>query len=167
MAGPRRPTIRGAVLDYLEMHRPEVVDREAFWQIRKHVAAVLQRPEPPSRRYILDILLETDIAVDRAIGGFPVGLRGKVRTGDAESAKRSLLAMAAEYSKLADAAGKGDVRRAVLHTKNHIKLALARSMSPGKREVKQEIYEWLLVWLENPGIFEAWLAARESRSSGR
>lgn len=166
---PRRkaPTIRGAVREYLEIHEPEVIDREAFQRIRQYATAASQRPKPPSRDYILDILLGTDIAVDRAIGGIPVDLRGTVRTEDREHAKRSLVALAAEYSKSLDAVRRGDVRRAVLRTKNHLKLALARPMSPEKLEVKQEIFEWLLVWLENPGVFEAWLAVREIRSGGR
>ncbi len=110
---------------------------------------------------MLEILLATEVPVDRAIGGIPTDLRGKVRTANLGEAKQSLLAMAREYATAPDAQRASDVRQAVMRTKNHLKLALARGIRAEKRAAKEEILEWLLVWLENPGVFEPWLAVRE------
>lgn len=164
MAGRKRTSIRQAVLDFLETHRPSMVDRETLRRIRNHAAAATRRHKPPSPAYVLDILLDTEVPVDRAIGGIPTDLRGKLRTGNLAEAKRSLLAMAREYATAPDLQRASDVRRAVMRTKNHLRLALARGTVAEKREVKQEILKWLLVWLEHPGIFEPWLAVRESKA---
>jgi hypothetical protein len=32
--------------------------------------------------------------------------------------------------------------------------------------VKAEMVDWMLVWLENPGIFEAWARLRKQIASG-
>ena len=130
-----------------------------------HVDAVTRRPKPPSSAYLLDVLLRTDVPVDRTIGGIPIDLRGRVRIDNLAQAKRSLLDMAREHAKAPSAQRAEDVRRAVLRTKNHLKLALSRTISPQKRATKQEIYQWLLVWLENPGIFESWVALRGTKGS--
>ena len=165
MAGRKAISVRAAVLDYLSTHRPEIVDRETFRKIRFHVGALTRRPKPPSSAYLLDILLRTDTPVDRTIGGIPLDLRGRVLIDDLAQAKSSLLDMAREYENAPSIQRATDVRRAVLRTKNHLKLALSRTVSPGKRAAKQEIYQWLLVWLENPGIFESWVALRRTKDS--
>jgi hypothetical protein len=33
--------------------------------------------------------------------------------------------------------------------------------SPEKRAVKEEMVQWMLVWLENPAVFAAWVEARK------
>ena len=164
MAGRKPTSVRGAVLEYLSTHRPGIVDRNTLQGIRLHVGAVTQRAKPPSSAYLLDILLQTDTPVDRTIGGIPVDLRGKIRIDDLAQAKQSLLDMSREYAEASSAQRARDVRRAVMRTKNHLKLALTGTISPRKRAVKREIYEWLLVWLENPGVFESWVALRTSKS---
>lgn len=167
MAARTRVSVRRAVLDFLKERRPAIVDLETLNQIRRYTVAVTGRAKPPSSEYLLDILLETEVPVDRAIGGIPPDLRGKVRTGNLDVARQSLLELAREYAMARDPGRASDVRRAVMRTKTHLKLALARGIGPRKRAVKQEIFEWLLVWLENPGIFEPWLDIRERRRSGQ
>lgn len=162
MPTEKQPSVRGAIMQYLEEHRPERVDVRTLQQIRQHVASRVQRARQPSKAYILEVLLSTPVEVDPGIGGIPADLRGKVRTGSLEQARQSLLAMSREYAQAPDKPRAADVRRAVLRSKQHTKLALAGRMDGDKRKVKQEILEWLLVWLENPAVFESWLAVRES-----
>ena len=167
MAARTQVSIRQAVLDFLDKQRPVIVDRRTLDQIRRHAVTVTGRPKPPSSEYLLDILLETEVSVDRTIGGIPTDLRGKVQTGNLDEARQSLLAMAREYAMASDRQRASDVRRAVMRTKNHLKLALARRIGPEKRAVKEEIFKWLLVWLENPDIFELWIEVRERRRTAR
>ena len=78
-----------------------------------------------------------------------------------------LLALAHEYQA---AVAEGDrerarrCRRAVLTGKEHARLAARRAgSSPEASARKEEMASWMLVWLENPGIFPAWLALRRRR----
>ena len=34
-------------------------------------------------------------------------------------------------------------------------------LAPEKRAHKEEMAQWMLVWLENPEVFPAWVAARK------
>ena len=160
-ASPERQSVRGAVLEYLELHKPAVVGRRELLQIRRHVLAQVKRPKPPSDRYLLSILLETNVEVDRAIGGLPVDLRTKIPVSDLAACKRSLVELARQYCSADDPSRASDVRRVVRRTKDHLDLALRRASSPNKLSVQRETFRWLTAWLENPTVFEAWVEVRE------
>ena len=161
MSARRRPSVRGAVLDYLDRHNPVLVGRAELREIRKHVLTAVERTKPVSDRYLLSILLETTVEVDRAIGGLPVDLRRKIPVSDLAACKRSLIDLARQYSSTEDPARASDVRRAVRRTREHLELALARASTPGKLSVQRETLQWLRAWLENPPVFEAWVEVRE------
>jgi hypothetical protein len=56
-----------------------------------------------------------------------------------------------------------DCRRAVRKGKDRLKLVLRRrDLAPQKRQQKQELVEWFLIWLEAPSLFPAWLEARRA-----
>ena len=153
-------TIKGVVLDYLARSQPKCVSEAEFNAIRREVIATLKRQRPPSDGYLMDILLTTEVDIDRSLGGIPADLRNKVHTSSYEHAKASLLVMAKEYADAADAARAEDVRRTVRRAKDRVRLLLRGSLSPEKRQAKQEILEWMLVWLENPLVFESWIEIR-------
>jgi hypothetical protein len=53
-------------------------------------------------------------------------------------------------------------RRQVIAAKDRAKFAARNSRSgPEKRAVKEEMEQWMLVWLENPEVFPAWVEARK------
>lgn len=160
-AAPGRHSVRGAVLEYLALRKPAMVGRSDLDQIRRYVLTRVKRPKPPSDRYLLSILLETRVEVDRAIGGLPVDLRAKIPVSDLAACKRSLVALARQYCGAQDPSRAGDVRRAVRRTKDHLALALRRANSPSKLGAQQETFRWLTAWLENPTVFEAWVEVRE------
>lgn len=160
-ASPKRQSVRGAVLEYLAQRKPAVVGRHELLQIRRHVLAHVNRPKPPSDRYLLSILLETNVEVDRAIGGLPVDLRTKIPVSDLAACKRSLVELARQYCSASDQSRGSDVRRAVRRTKDHLDLALRRAGSPKKLCAQREAFRWLTAWLENPTVFEAWVEVRE------
>lgn len=160
-ASPARQSVRGAVLEYLDQRKPALVDRRELLQIRRHVLAHVNRPKPPSDRYLLSILLETNVEVDRAIGGLPVDLRTKIPVSDLAACKRSLVELARQYCSASDRSRASDVRRVVRRTKDHLDLALRRASSPNKLSAQRETFRWLTAWLENPTVFEAWVEVRE------
>lgn len=159
MGKAAKPTIKSLVLDYIETQQTTFVDSAEFAAIRREVVRRLERGKAPADSYLMDILSATDVAIDRRLGGIPVDLRNKIQTGTLEDARASLLAMAREYA-AADAVRGEDIRRAVRDAKDKIKFLLSRNLPPEKRRVKQEILRWMLAWLENPNIFESWVAIR-------
>ncbi len=168
MSAKPAATIKGVVLEYLAKNRPKCVDEEEFNAIRRDVVVTLNRGRAPSDAYLMDILLTTEVEVDRSLGGIPVDLRDKVRSRNREEAKASLLEMAKAYADAEDGTRAEDVRRAVRRAKDRIRLLLSGKLSPEKRQAKEEILEWMLVWLENPLVFESWIEVRlRATSDGR
>ena len=160
MASRSQPSVRSAVLSYLDQHQPEIVGRNELSEICRHVLTTVDRSKPPSDSYLLSVLLDTEVEVDRAIGGLPLDLRKHIVVNDLEACRDALVALAREYSEASDLVRAHDVRRAVLRTKEHLGLALARGAGSEKLAVQREAFEWLRVWLENPVVFEAWSALR-------
>lgn len=90
---------------------------------------------------------------------------GGVRQKTFDELERSLLELEEAYtraSETGDRARTQQCRNAVIQAKDHARLA-ARSpkTSPEKKAQKEEMVQWLLVWLENPGIFPAWVKLRK------
>ena len=53
-------------------------------------------------------------------------------------------------------------RRQVIAAKDRARfLARGSKLAPEKRETKEEMAQWMLVWLENPEVFPAWVEARK------
>jgi hypothetical protein len=65
-----------------------------------------------------------------------------------------------------DPARAGACRRAVIQAKDRARLVARNpNVDPEKRRQKEEMVEWLLVWLENPGIFATWAGLRKQKLS--
>jgi hypothetical protein len=161
---PRGLSIKSFILQYLKENPPALVDRRVLSAICREATKALQRERPVSRAYVLDVIGETQIPVDRALGGLPIDLRGRVHFHDRSAAAASMTDMTREYEAALSAGDKtraADCRRAVLQGKDRLKLLLRRaSLTPQKREEKQELLQWFLVWLEAPPLFPAWLELR-------
>ncbi len=162
MSKTAKPTIKSFVLDYIETNGTTLVDEAEFAAIRKEAARRLQRDKPPSKPYLMDILSAAGLEIDRRLGGVPVDLRNRIRTRTLEDARASLAALAREYAAAEDAVRAEDIRRTVRGAKDRVKFLLRRNLSPDKRRVKEEILRWMLAWLENPQVFETWVAIRVS-----
>jgi hypothetical protein len=130
--------------DYLRENRVEAISEPSWHEL----VALLS---PISTNYLRDLLQATGLPVAQPFGG--------VRLNSFEALETSLLAMAAEY-------GTGrrprDCRRVVIQAKDRARLiSRNEKVDPLKRRQKAEMVEWMLVWLENPGIFESWAALRK------
>ena len=88
-----------------------------------------------------------------------------VRQESFEELERTLLALDREYAAALEAGRQARARacrRAVIEAKDHARLVLRNPKThPDKAGQKQEMILWLLTWLENPGVFPAWLALRK------
>jgi hypothetical protein len=136
--------------DYLRERRPAAISEE-FW---RELAALLA---PISDSYLRDLLQATGLHIAQPMGG--------VRQGSFEELEASLLELENEY---AMAVARGDrtrataCRRAVIQAKDRAKLISKKeNVDAEKRRQKAEMTEWMLVWLENPGIFASWVPLRK------
>jgi hypothetical protein len=167
---PRGPSIKSFLVNYLKENPPSLVDREVLAATCRQAERALQRDKPISRAYVLDVISEMQIPIDRSLGGLPLDLRGRVHSHDRAAAAASLTDMTREYDAARCAGDKiraEDCRRAVRKGKDRLKLLLRRtSLSPQKRQEKQELLQWFLVWLEAPPLFPAWIELRARAGSG-
>jgi hypothetical protein len=130
--------------DYLRENRVEAIS-EPLW----HELVALLSPISPN--YLRDLLQATGLPVAQPFGG--------VRLDSFAALETSLLEMAAEY---ATGRRPRDCRRVVIQAKDRARLiSRNEKVDPLKRRQKAEMVEWMLVWLENPGIFESWAALRK------
>ena len=159
-------TIKAVVAEFLD--QVATVGPKELAELERLVGA--KTGKSASRRYLIDLLLATDVVMDSSIGGFDADLRGRVRTRDLESAAASLTEMAVEYEQARESSNTRraeDCRRAVRHAKERLLLSLGRKgLSGEKRKEKEELRRWLVVWLETPEIFPDWIELRRNLQRG-
>ena len=116
---------------------------------------------PVSESYLRELLRETGLPFEQPYAG--------IRQHTFEELEQSLREMLLVYSN-AKAAGNREraryCRRQVIGAKDRARF-LARSgrTPPEKKALKEEMVEWMLVWLDNPEVFPAWVEARKRVSS--
>jgi hypothetical protein len=111
---------------------------------------------PISESYLRDLLHATGLEIAQPFGG--------ARLSSFEELEASLIAMEKTYAKAVAAGDRARAtacRRAVIQAKDRARL-ISRNpkVDQEKRKQKEEMVEWMLVWLENPGIFATWAALR-------
>ena len=149
MASRDKP-VKQQLREYLGAERPPAIT-EAVWR------ELLERLAPVSESYLRDLLAATGLPFEQPYAG--------IRQHSLEELERSLREMEQVYAE-AKAAGDRDraryCRRQVIGAKDRAKF-LARSgrIAPEKQAQKREMAEWMLVWLENPAVFAAWVEARK------
>ena len=86
-----------------------------------------------------------------------------VRQDDFEHLRRTLEALTVEYEDAQRAGDQGyarEIRRLVITAKDHARFASRSARDEARRREKEEMVEWMLVWLENPAIFTQWARLR-------
>jgi hypothetical protein len=112
---------------------------------------------PVSESYLRELLRQTLLPFEQPYAG--------IRQHTFEELEQSLREMLAVYTK-AVAAGDRDraryCRRQVIGAKDRARfLARDRRTPPEKQAQKEEMAQWMLVWLENPEVFPPWVEARQ------
>jgi hypothetical protein len=143
-------SIKQQLRDCLAANQPAAIT-EAVWQ------DLLLRLAPVSESYLRDLLRATGLPFDQPYSG--------IRQHTFEELEQSLRAMLQVYSDSL-AAGRRDraryCRRQVIAAKDRAKwMAVAPRIAPERRTQKEEMAQWMLVWLENPEVFPAWVDARK------
>ena len=143
-------SVKQQLRDYLAANQPAAIT-EAVWQ------DLLRNLAPVSESYLRDLLRATGLPFDQPYSG--------IRQHTFEELERSLLDVLEVYRE-ALATGQRDraryCRRQVIAAKDRAKfLAVTPRTTPEKRTQKEEMAQWMLVWLENPEVFPAWVDARK------
>jgi len=132
----------GKLAQLLAERKPPAINAE-LW---RELAATLA---PISEGYLRRLLQSTGLPIAQPFGG--------VRQGSFEELEASLREIGEEYARSPEAC-----RRAVIQAKDHARLVSRNEkVDPEKRKQKTEMVEWMLVWLENPGIFDTWVELRK------
>ena len=141
----RTQTKAARLREALQRRDAAIVD-EALWrELRTELA-------PVSAEYLRRLLRQSGVPLSPLVEG--------VRQDTFEDLERTLLALEREYA-TADEPRRTACRREVIAAKDRARWALRRLPAPDpRRELKQEMSLWMLTWLENPGVFSAWLALR-------
>ena len=146
----RGKSVKQQLREYLaETHPPGIT--EAVWR------DLLQRLAPVSESYLRDLLRATGLPFEQPYAG--------IGQHTWEELEQSLREMQLVYTE-AMAAGNREraraCRRQVIAAKDRARF-FARNprTAPEKQSQKEEMAEWMLVWLQNPEIFPAWVEARK------
>ncbi len=140
---PNGKSVKQQLKAYLEECKPATIT-EAVW------LDLLEKLAPVSESYLRDLLRDTGLPFEQPYAG--------IRQHTLEELEQSLLGMLQVYRD-ATAAGNRDraryCRRQVIAAKDR-----ARFLA-GKHPQKEEMAQWMLVWLESPEVFPAWVEARK------
>jgi hypothetical protein len=142
--------VKQRLRDYLAAENPVAIT-EAIWH------DLLARLQPVSESYLRDLLRDTGLPFEQPFAG--------VRQHTFEELEASLRELQQVYAE-AMAAGNRErarySRRQVIAAKDRARfLSKNPRTSPSKAEQKEEMLQWMLVWLENPEVFGAWVEARK------
>lgn len=140
----RGKSVKRQLRDYLAERQPPVLTEAVWMELRTLLA-------PVSESYLRDLLRDTGLPFDQPYAG--------IRQHTLEELEHSLREMLGVYAG-AMANGNRELarycRRQVIAAKDRAKF-LAQ-----KHPQKEEMVQWMLVWLENPEVFPAWVDARKS-----
>lgn len=146
-----RKSVKGQLRDLLAAEAPAAIT-EAVWH------DLLRRLAPVSESYLRELLLNSGLAIDQPYAG--------IRQHTFEELEQTLREMLGVYAEAA-AAGKRELarycRRQVIGAKDRAKFLAANPRTPPEKQaVKREMAQWMLIWLENPEVFPAWVEARKN-----
>lgn len=119
--------------EWLARHQPPAIDPALFARLQQDL-------KPISAPYLRRLLLQTDVPVHPEVEG--------VRLDNFRHFYRSL-SLLNEMHRQADAETRARIRRLVIAAKNRARWSR-----------KDEMVEWLLVWLNDPTVFDTWAKLR-------
>jgi len=142
---PKDSSIKQRLREFLATRQPVAIT-EAVWR------ELFANLAPVSESYLRELLRATGLPFDQPYAG--------IRQHTFEELEQTLREMQQVYAQ-AMAAGDREraryCRRQVIGAKDRARFLAA------KHPEKREMAEWMLVWLENPEVFPAWVEARKRR----
>ena len=150
MASKSTSSVKQRLRQYLADAQPAAIT-EAVWRELQTTLA------PVSESYLRELLRQTALPFEQPFAG--------IRQHTFDELEQSLGEMLTVYRD-ATAAGNRDraryCRRQVIGAKDRARFLSRDPRTPPERKAqKEEMVQWMLVWLENPEVFPAWVAARK------
>jgi len=140
---PRDKSVKRQLREYLETAQPAAIT-EGVWR------ELLVALAPVSESYLRDLLRATGLPFDQPYAGIR-----QHTFEELEATLREMLRVYREATAAGDRERARHCRRQVIAAKDRARF-LARKIPQ-----KQEMAEWMLVWLENPEVFPDWVEARK------
>jgi len=149
-----KKSIKQQLRDLLAAEAPPVIT-ETVWH------DLLLRLAPVSESYLRELLVNSGVPIEQPYAG--------IRQHTLQELEQSLREMLRVYTE-ATAAGHRDraryCRRQVIAAKDRARFIAANPRTPAEKQAeKQEMVQWMLVWLENPEVFPPWVDARKNAVS--
>ncbi len=155
MIAPRSKSAKQQLREYLAAEHPPVITGEVWKDL-------LLRLAPVSESYLRDLLQQTGLPFEQPWAG--------IRQHTFEELEQSLREMLAAYQTAIEGGDRARARycrRQVIAAKDRARfLAGNPKTSAEKKAQKEEMAAWMLIWLETPEVFPAWVAAR-NQAAGR
>ena len=152
---PRDKSVKQQLREYMAAEQPSAIT-EAVWH------DLLGRLAPVSESYLRDLLRETGLPFEQPFAG--------VRQHTFEELEQSLRELLEVYTTATVSGNRERVRycrRQIIAAKDRAKFLAQNPRTPEeKRAEKQEMAQWMLVWLENPEVFPVWVEARKRAFAG-
>jgi hypothetical protein len=150
VASANTKSVKSRLREYLAAEHPPAIT-EAVWD---HLLADLA---PVSESYLRELLRDTGLPFDQPWAG--------IRQHTFDDLEQSLREMLTIYE-LSITAGERNraryCRRQVIAAKDRARFLSRNPRTPPEKVAdKEEMTQWMLVWLENPEIFPAWVDARK------
>jgi hypothetical protein len=142
-----------ALYDYLETRQVNAIGGAEWHELLRELA-------PVSESYLRELLRNTRLPFAQPWAG--------IRQKAFPELEQSLREMLAVYQEAASAGNRQLARycrRQVIAAKDRARfIARGSKTSPEKKAQKEEMVEWMLVWLENPEVFPPWVEIRKRYS---
>jgi len=143
-------SVRQRLREYLAAAQPPAITEGVWFDLLRHLA-------PVSESYLRELIRGTELSFEQPFAG--------IRQHTLDELEQSLLEMLQVYS-VAVATGNREraryCRRQVIGAKDRARFLANNAGTPAeKRQLKEEMVQWLLVWLENPEVFPSWAEARK------
>ncbi len=146
---PDAKSARQRLREYLAAENPPAVT-EAVWR------ELLQRLAPVSESYLRELIRATGLPFEQPFAGVH-----QHTFEELEESLRDLLKVYAEATSAGNRERARYCRRQVIGAKDRAKFLVKNPRTaPERKALKEEMVQWMLVWLENPEVFPAWVEAR-------
>ena len=148
--GSRGKPVKQELRDYLAAEQPSAIT-EAIW------LDLARRLAPVSESYLRELLHDTGLPFEQPYAGIR-----QHSWGELEQTLREMQQVYAEAAAAGNRERARYCRRQVIAAKDRARfVALNPRTSAEKRAQKEEMAQWMLVWLDNPEVFPAWVEARK------
>jgi hypothetical protein len=148
-------SVKSRLKDYLAAECPPAITEEVWRDL-------LARLAPVSESYLRDLLRATGLPFAQPYAGIV-----QHTLEELEQSLREMERAYAEASAAGDRAKARLCRRQVIAARDRAGFAARNPRSPAEaRAKKEEMAQWMLVWLENPPVFPAWVEARKRALGG-